>query len=281
MNYAAYEARKRSSKPIHTREISDMTTDSLVPAGILWQGSTASSHAPPQHLPQQQQSSSNNDDNNIQQQLLSSGNNTDASFVDVLGVDFIDERGDPHGYGAGGSGAGASGAGGADDDTEADDVLSIIEKSHTMRFSFVMLVTEKTLTSLKGSARTQVSILRQVADLYKLSSYDMVSINRIEKNDKSAVLEAVSADFVLFSMKDQFISRGDMHTFQKALIGTWVYEGQRLTEVARVRHTVLITGAVLLVIVLQVVAYLVMYFSIFLFSLLLGYQSAFVAYSAW
>ena len=205
MNFAAYEARKRSSKPIHTREISDMTTDSMV-HGLL-------QNFPPHHPLQ---------NNNNQQQHSTSGNNH-ADF-DVLGVDFLDERGGQHGHVGGGD----------DDDTEADDVLSIIGKSHHMRFSFVMLVTEKTLTSLKGSARTQVSMLRQVADLYKLSSYDMVSINRIEKNDESAVLEAVSADFVLFSMKDQFISRGDMHAFQKALVGTWVYEGQRLTEVARV-----------------------------------------------
>lgn len=203
MNFAAYEARKRSSKPIHTREISDMTTDSMV-HGLL-------QNFPPHH-PQQNTHS--------QQQHISSSGSNHADF-DVLGVDFLDQRDGHHGQGG-------------EDDTEADDVLSIIGKSHHMRFSFVMLVTENTLTSLKGSARTQISMLRQVADLYKLSSYDMVSINRIEKNDESAVLEAVSADFVLFSMKDQFISRGDMHAFQKALIGTWVYEGQRLTEVARV-----------------------------------------------
>jgi len=34
--------------------------------------------------------------------------------------------------------------------------------THSLRLSFVMLVTEKSLTSLKGSARTQVSLLRQV-----------------------------------------------------------------------------------------------------------------------
>jgi len=192
MNFAAYEARKRLSKPTHTREISDMTTDSMV-------------HGMLQNVSQQQSQQQPNSDFN------------------VLGVEVLDQQGSGH-----------SREDDGDEFTQEDDALSIIEKTHKLRFSFVMLVTEKTLTSLKGSARTQVSMLRQVADLYKLSSYDMVSINRIEKNDQAAVLEAVSADFVLFSMKDQFISRGDMHMFQKALIGSWVYEGQRLTEVARV-----------------------------------------------
>ena len=44
---------------------------------------------------------------------------------------------------------------------EEDDTLSQISSTHSLRLSFVMLVTEKTLTSLKESARTQVSMLRQ------------------------------------------------------------------------------------------------------------------------
>jgi hypothetical protein len=116
---------------------------------------------------------------------------------------------------------------------DEDDVWMHIESTHTMRLSFVMKVTEKSLNSLKSSARTQVSLLRQVADLYKLSSYDMVTIHRIEKGEEATVLRAVSADFVLVSIKDQFISRGDMHYFQQTLIGSWVYEGQRLSEPAR------------------------------------------------
>lgn len=184
----AVDARKRFSKPTHSREISDMTLDSTVFG-------------------------------HHQFQLNNSG-----EMSVPLGVDFErhedeeeedEERSDD------------------DDDTQDDDILSQIEKTHKMRFSFCMLVTEKTLTSLKGSARTQVSILRQVADLYKLSSYDMISVNRIEKQDEQAVLSAVSADFVLVSIKDQFISRGDMHFFQNSLLGSWIYEGQRLTETAR------------------------------------------------
>lgn len=116
---------------------------------------------------------------------------------------------------------------------DEDDVWMHIENTHNMRLSFVMKVSEKSLNSLKSSARTQVSLLRQVADLYKLSSYDMVTIHRIEKGEEATVLRAVSADFVLVSIKDQFISRGDMHYFQQTLIGSWVYEGQRLSEPAR------------------------------------------------
>lgn len=42
-----------------------------------------------------------------------------------------------------------------------DGVLSSIAASHSLRLSFVMLIKEQTLSSLKGTARTQISILRQ------------------------------------------------------------------------------------------------------------------------
>jgi hypothetical protein len=119
-----------------------------------------------------------------------------------------------------------------DEDADAD-VWSKVSTSHKLRLSFVLLVTEKTLNSLKGNTRTQVSMLRQVADLYSLSSFDMVTIHKIDPHDEPEVLRAVSADFVLVTIKDQFISRGDMQFFQTALLGTWMYEGQRLTESTR------------------------------------------------
>lgn len=50
------------------------------------------------------------------------------------------------------------------DDGDEDDTMSRISQTHTERFSFVMLVTEGTLTSLKETARTQVSMLRQGKD---------------------------------------------------------------------------------------------------------------------
>jgi len=58
----------------------------------------------------------------------------------------------------------------------------------------------------------------------------MVTIHKIEREEREAVLQAVSADFVVVTIKDQFISRGDMHFFQKTLIDSWIYEGQRLHE---------------------------------------------------
>jgi len=116
-----------------------------------------------------------------------------------------------------------------EDETDNNDISNF----NSLRLSFVMKVTEKSLTSLKGSGRTQVSLLRQVADLYELKNYDMVTIHKLVKNEEAAVLRAVSADFVLVTIKDQFISRGDMHYFQQTLIGSWIYEGQRLSEPAR------------------------------------------------
>ena len=122
---------------------------------------------------------------------------------------------------------------GSDEDDTMDDPSSKLGKSHKLRLSFVLLVTEKTLTTLKGNTRTQISMLRQVADLYSLSSYDMVTVHKIEPQDESEVLKIVSADFVVVTIKDQFISRGDMHFFQTGLIGSWIYEGQRLSEATR------------------------------------------------
>lgn len=62
----------------------------------------------------------------------------------------------------------------------------------------------------------------------------MVTVSRIEKDDEAAVLERVSADFVTVTIKDQFISRGDMHFFQKSLIGRWIHEGERIGDSTQV-----------------------------------------------
>ena len=114
-----------------------------------------------------------------------------------------------------------------------NEALLQIASTHRLRLSFVLTVMEKTLTSFKGNSRTQISVLRQVADLYNLSNYDLVTVHKIEPQDEEEVLKAVSADFVVVTIKDQFISRGDMLLFQTKLIGSWIYEGQRLNEPTR------------------------------------------------
>ena len=113
---------------------------------------------------------------------------------------------------------------------DEEDILNKISLTHSLRFSFIMKITELSLTSMPSNARTQVSILRQVAELYNISSYDMVTVNRIEKVDEAMVMEAVSADFVTVTIQDQFIGRGDMYLFQNSLIGRWIYEGQRILD---------------------------------------------------
>jgi hypothetical protein len=114
-----------------------------------------------------------------------------------------------------------------------DGLLASISSTHRLRLSFVLKVTEKTLTSFNNNSRTQISMLRQVADLYNLSTYDLVTVHKIEPRDEQEVLKAVSADFVVVTIKDQFISRGDMLLFQTKLVGSWIYEGQRLIEHTR------------------------------------------------
>ena len=119
------------------------------------------------------------------------------------------------------------------DEVVEKDALSEISSKHRLRLSFVLKVMEKTLTSFKGNSRTQISVLRSVAELYNLSTYDLVTVHKIEPQDEEEVLKAVSADFVVVTIKDQFVSRGDMLLFQTKLIGSWIYEGQRLTETTR------------------------------------------------
>lgn len=80
-----------------------------------------------------------------------------------------------------------------------------------------------------------IALRLQVADLYNLSSYDMVTVNRISREDTPLAKEEVSADFVTVTIKEQYISRGDMHFFQQSLIGKWIYEGQRLSNTTKVR----------------------------------------------
>mmetsp|Transcript_54724 Transcript_54724/g.163590 ORF Transcript_54724/g.163590 Transcript_54724/m.163590 type:complete len:2342 (-) Transcript_54724:20-7045(-) len=100
--------------------------------------------------------------------------------------------------------------------------------SHDLRLSFVMIVTERSLTSVKTNARTQVSILRQVADLYDLSAFDMLTVTKIDDSERQQKIERISADFVTVTIKDQFISRGEMFLFQKSFLSRWIYEGERL-----------------------------------------------------
>ena len=113
-----------------------------------------------------------------------------------------------------------------------DNALYAIRETHDEREMFVMMVTKKTLTTIKNSARTQISMLKQVADLYHLSPYDRVTVTKVAAEDEKDVLQEVSADFILVTFKDQFISRGEMHQFQHSLIGRWLYEGVRLDSSA-------------------------------------------------
>lgn len=108
------------------------------------------------------------------------------------------------------------------------DIMDRLGETHDLRLSFVMVVTEKTLTSVKASARTHVSVLRPVADLYELSSFDKVTITKIDQSERQHVLDSISADFVTVTIKDQFISRGEMFLFQKSFLSRWIYEGERL-----------------------------------------------------
>ena len=70
-----------------------------------------------------------------------------------------------------------------------DNALHAIRETHDEREMFVMMVTKKTLTTIKSSARTQISMLKQVADLYHLSPYDRVTVTKVAAEDEKDVLE--------------------------------------------------------------------------------------------
>ena len=70
--------------------------------------------------------------------------------------------------------------------------------------------------------------MQKVAELYNLSSFDKVTVTKVSKDRESAVMSKVSADFITVTIKDQFISRGEMFHVQKFLQGKWMYEGQRV-----------------------------------------------------
>jgi hypothetical protein len=121
-------------------------------------------------------------------------------------------------------------------------INDMLLKSHYIKVSFVMSVSDGSLTSIKSGARTQVSLLRKVADLYNINAYDTITINQISRNMVPFVHQTIAADYLTITFKDQFVSRGDMYNFQKSFVNTWVYEGKKLsfndirTEARVIRH---------------------------------------------
>eukprot|EP00804_Cyclotella_cryptica_P016830 CCRYP_001816-RB/>CCRYP_001816-RB protein AED:0.03 eAED:0.03 QI:212/1/1/1/1/0.92/13/3935/1216 len=111
---------------------------------------------------------------------------------------------------------------------DGDNTLDRIQKTHFVRVSFVMPISERSLSCIKSGARTQVSLLRRVADLYKITAFCPVTVTRVLKRDETHVRQSNAADFITVTMKDQFVSRRDMYSFQKSFLNDWVYEGKRL-----------------------------------------------------
>ncbi|KAL7553350.1 hypothetical protein ACHAWF_016631 [Thalassiosira exigua] len=117
----------------------------------------------------------------------------------------------------------------SDDDETVKDIYEILQGTHFVRVSFIMPVSQGSLSSIKSGARTQVSLLRQVADLYNITAYDTVTVSRIPRSKAPFMQRSVAADFLTMTFKDQFLSRGELYNFQKTFQGAWVYEGKRLS----------------------------------------------------
>lgn len=110
-----------------------------------------------------------------------------------------------------------------------NNINDMLQRTHFVKMAFVLPVSEGSLTSIKSSARTRVSLLRQVADLYNITAYDTVTVTQITRSKEPFIRQSISADFLTITFKDQFVSRGDMYTFQKSFLNSWVYEGKRLS----------------------------------------------------
>jgi hypothetical protein len=117
--------------------------------------------------------------------------------------------------------------------------LGKISRHYTERDRFVVKISDKSLTALKTGARTQFSMLRQVADLYELAAFDVITITKIDDADKAAVIQSCSADYVTMTVKEQFINRGEMYQFQNSFQGRWFYKGERLSTPEGIRGTVM------------------------------------------
>lgn len=90
----------------------------------------------------------------------------------------------------------------ADSDIEnGEDVLEALQKSHLVRTSFVMPVSKGSLSCIKSSARTQVSLLRNVADLYSITAYDTVTVTKVDSMRRPFVESMIQADFLTMTFK--------------------------------------------------------------------------------
>lgn len=66
--------------------------------------------------------------------------------------------------------------------------------NYKLRTSFVIRTTEESLDNIKENARTQISIRRKVADLYNLSSFDVLSFSRVQFENDAATTNADTDD---------------------------------------------------------------------------------------
>ena len=92
-----------------------------------------------------------------------------------------------------------------------EDPLEQISLTHIMRRKFVTSVTEKSLSALKAGGRTQISIMKNVADLYGLRSYDLVTVTKIDKSEEAVILANCQADFVTVRKSQYDFERSCMY----------------------------------------------------------------------
>ena len=68
-----------------------------------------------------------------------------------------------------------------------------------------------------------ISIEQSVANIFQLRTYWDVEVTKVEPSD-------VSVDMVELLIKDQYVSRSEMWRFSKALVGSCVYVGKKVSH---------------------------------------------------
>lgn len=100
---------------------------------------------------------------------------------------------------------------------QVGDIVEIYHPEDT--FSRLLLQVKKLSTDFQQ--KDTISIEQSIASTFQLRAYLDVYLNRIEPSD-------VTLDMVEIIFKDQYMSRSDLWRFQRSLIDTCVYMGNKL-----------------------------------------------------
>jgi Vacuolar membrane-associated protein Iml1 len=101
-------------------------------------------------------------------------------------------------------------------DVQASDFLEIY-RPHSRKDRRLVLQIDS-VGPIKGG-RLQISLLKSVAEIFELQPWSDVLVRKVDP-------KAAAADFVEFTIKDQFIPRADILRFKRTVFGSPAYRGK-------------------------------------------------------